>query len=107
MRVGPGRTGHDEPADGSLAQPSALRRAWTAVAAFAAIRVLGLLVLAIWSRVNDSDAHELLSARWDSLWYVRVAESGYDFTLTAPDGRVLSDMAFFPLLPGWSRPSPR
>ncbi|WP_438293623.1 hypothetical protein [Streptomyces sp. HUAS TT7] len=99
MRVGPGRTGHDEPADGSLTEAPALRRAWTAVAAFAAVRALGLLVLAIWSRVNESDAHELLSARWDSLWYVRVAESGYDFTLTAPDGRVLSDMAFFPLLP--------
>jgi hypothetical protein len=99
MRVGPGRTGHDEPADGSPAQVPALRRAWTAVAAFAAVRALGLLVLAVWSRVNGSDAHELLSARWDSLWYVRVAESGYDFTLTAPDGRVLSDMAFFPLLP--------
>ncbi|GGU25467.1 glycosyltransferase family 39 protein [Streptomyces violascens] len=99
MRVGPGRTGHDEPADGSLAQAPALRRAWAAVAAFAAVRALGLVVLALWSRANDTDAHELLSARWDSLWYVRVAESGYDFTLTAPDGRVLSDMAFFPLLP--------
>ncbi|NED82068.1 hypothetical protein G3I76_18465, partial [Streptomyces sp. SID11233] len=34
-----------------------------------------------------------------SLWYVRVVEHGYGFTLTAPDGRVLSDRAFFPLLP--------
>ncbi|MGW2812827.1 hypothetical protein [Streptomyces sp. NPDC001415] len=99
MRVGPGRTGHDEPAVGSPAGAPPLRRAWTAVAAFAAVRALGLLVLALWSRAGGSDAHALLSARWDSLWYVRVAESGYDFTLTAPDGRVLSDMAFFPLLP--------
>ncbi|MFE0681767.1 glycosyltransferase family 39 protein [Streptomyces sp. NPDC058961] len=99
MRVGPGRTGHDDPATGSLSAASAPRRAWSAVAVFAAIRALGLLVLALWSRLAGSDAHDLLSARWDSIWYVRVAESGYDFTLTAPDGRVLSDQAFFPLLP--------
>ncbi|MGW3627756.1 glycosyltransferase family 39 protein [Streptomyces sp. NPDC000880] len=30
---------------------------------------------------------------------MRAAEYGYDFTLRAPDGRVLSNMAFFPLLP--------
>ncbi|MEU8962477.1 glycosyltransferase family 39 protein [Streptomyces sp. NPDC048491] len=82
-----------------MSAASAPRRAWSAVAVFAAIRALGLLVLALWSRLAGSDAHDLLSARWDSIWYVRVAESGYDFTLTAPDGRVLSDQAFFPLLP--------
>lgn len=32
-----------------------------------------------------------------------MVEHGYDFTLTAPDGRVLSDMAFFPLLPWLER----
>ncbi|MGW8728298.1 hypothetical protein ACWGNF_19975 [Streptomyces sp. NPDC055808] len=99
MRVGPGRTGHDEPATGAPSAAPATRRAWSAVAVFAAVRALGLLVLALWSHLAGSDAHALLSARWDSLWYVRVAESGYDFTLAAPDGRVLSDMAFFPLLP--------
>ncbi|MFI6682655.1 hypothetical protein [Streptomyces sp. NPDC050485] len=103
MRVGSGRTGRREPAGGPPAAAPALRRAWTAVAAFAAVRALGLLVLALWSRIAGSDAHTLLSARWDSLWYVRVAESGYDFTLTAPDGRVLSDLAFFPLLPWLER----
>ncbi|MEU9096340.1 glycosyltransferase family 39 protein [Streptomyces sp. NPDC048361] len=103
MRVGPGLTGHDTPVGGPEAQAPALRRAWTAVAAFAAVRALGVLILAVWPRANGDDAHELLSARWDSLWYVRVAESGYDFTLTAPDGRVLSDQAFFPLLPWLER----
>ncbi|WUH55202.1 glycosyltransferase family 39 protein [Streptomyces sp. NBC_00442] len=85
------------------ASSPALRRAWTAVAAFAAVRALGLLVLGLWSRANGADAHALLSRRWDSLWYARVAGSGYDFTLTAPDGRVLSDQAFFPLLPWLER----
>ncbi|WP_443058429.1 hypothetical protein [Streptomyces sp. NBC_00442] len=102
MHVGPGRTGHDSPVDPEASSP-ALRRAWTAVAAFAAVRALGLLVLGLWSRANGADAHALLSRRWDSLWYARVAGSGYDFTLTAPDGRVLSDQAFFPLLPWLER----
>ncbi|MFG3285739.1 glycosyltransferase family 39 protein [Streptomyces sp. NPDC048111] len=110
MRVRDGRTGHDGPVTRTsppapLPGPtrSPLRGVWTAVGAFAAIRALGLLVLALWSRAAGTDAHALLSARWDSLWYARVVESGYDFTLTAPDGRVLSDLAFFPLLPWLER----
>ncbi|MFI1017589.1 glycosyltransferase family 39 protein [Streptomyces sp. NPDC020965] len=66
---------------------------------FAGIRALCLAVLFLWSWRADRSAWVLLSERWDSLWYARVVEHGYDFTLTAPDGRVLSDMAFFPLLP--------
>ncbi|MCX5382180.1 glycosyltransferase family 39 protein [Streptomyces sp. NBC_00083] len=103
MHVGSVLTGHDTPVNAPEASAPVLRRAWTAVAAFAAVRALGVLVLAVWPRANGAGAHELLSARWDSLWYVRVAESGYDFTLTAPDGRVLSDQAFFPLLPWLER----
>ncbi|WP_431035632.1 glycosyltransferase family 39 protein [Streptomyces sp. P6-2-1] len=66
---------------------------------FAGVRVLCLVTLAVWAGVEGRSAHEVLAERWDSLWYVRVVEHGYDFTLTAPDGRVLSDRAFFPLLP--------
>ncbi|MGW5678600.1 mannosyltransferase family protein [Streptomyces sp. NPDC003860] len=76
-----------------------LRAAAPALLTYAAIRALGLLVLAGWAHLADRSARQLLSQRWDSLWYVRVVEHGYDFTLTAPDGRVLSNMAFFPLLP--------
>ncbi|MEU6440313.1 glycosyltransferase family 39 protein [Streptomyces sp. NPDC047046] len=66
---------------------------------FAAVRVLCLVTLAVWAGAEGRSAHKVLAERWDSLWYVRVVEHGYDFTLTAPDGRVLSDRAFFPLLP--------
>ncbi|MCA1224108.1 glycosyltransferase family 39 protein [Streptomyces sp. 8L] len=69
------------------------------VLCYAGVRGLGVLVLAIWSAADGKSAHTLLSARWDSLWYVRVVEHGYGYTLAAPDGRTLSDMAFFPLLP--------
>ncbi|GLF99292.1 glycosyltransferase family 39 protein [Streptomyces yaizuensis] len=78
---------------------SAVRHARAALLLYAGIRALGLAALFLWAHLADRDALVLLSGRWDSLWYVRVVEHGYDFTLTAPDGRVLSDLAFFPLLP--------
>ncbi|MCF3963108.1 glycosyltransferase family 39 protein [Streptomyces fuscigenes] len=87
------------PAGGPAPAPPSARHLATAVLCFAAVRALGLVVLALWSAARGRSAHALLSQRWDSLWYVRVVEQGYDFTLTAPGGRTLSDMAFFPLLP--------
>ncbi|MGY3684375.1 hypothetical protein ACVWXU_007998 [Streptomyces sp. TE33382] len=76
-----------------------LDSAASAVILFAATKILGLVVLIIWSASRGKSAHTLLSGRWDSLWYTRIAESGYAFSLQAPDGRNLSSMAFFPLLP--------
>lgn len=84
---------------GAEREPGLLRRAAPAVCAFAAIRLLGLVTLAVWSHADGKKAHVLLSARWDSLWYVRVVQEGYGFTLVAPDGRRLSDLAFFPFFP--------
>lgn len=76
-----------------------LRRVAPSIAGFVAIRLLGLIALAVWAGARGKSAHTLLSARWDSLWYVRVIERGYDFKLRTADGRTLSDMAFFPLFP--------
>ncbi len=70
---------------------------------FAAIRLLGLVALAVWSDARGTSARVLLSARWDSLWYVRVIKEGYGYVLVAPDGRHLSDLAFFPLFPWLER----
>ncbi|GGZ63245.1 membrane protein [Streptomyces inusitatus] len=81
----------------------ALRRARPALLLYIGVRALCLAVLFLWSSLAGRDARVLLAERWDSLWYVRVVEHGYDFTLTAPDGRVLSNMAFFPLLPWLER----
>ncbi|WP_299529423.1 glycosyltransferase family 39 protein [uncultured Streptomyces sp.] len=72
--------------------------AW-AVILYAAVRATSLAALALWCRSTGKSPRVLLSERWDSLWYVRVAAHGYDFTLTAPDGRSLPSTAFFPLLP--------
>ncbi|GAA1137695.1 MULTISPECIES: hypothetical protein [Streptomyces violaceusniger group] len=81
----------------------ALRRAAPALLAYAGTRLLGLVVLAIWGAFADKSPHQLLSARWDSLWYTRIAEEGYGYTLHLPDGAIHSNLAFFPLLPGLER----
>ncbi|MFD7703808.1 glycosyltransferase family 39 protein [Streptomyces caelestis] len=85
------------------ARPGALRRAAPALLGYAAVRALGLVVLALWSGARGKDAYTLLTARWDSLWYARVAESGYGHEVRLPGGDVHSDLAFFPLLPWLER----
>lgn len=88
---------------GGPAVRAALRRAAPALAAFAAIRLLGLSVLVVWSAANGKNWHTLLTARWDSLWYTRVAEQGYGYAVALPNGDVHSNLAFFPLLPWLER----
>ncbi|WP_178855042.1 mannosyltransferase family protein, partial [Streptomyces acidiscabies] len=83
--------------------PPTLRRAAPALLGYAAVRALGLVVLAIWSAARDKSAYTLLTARWDSLWYVRVAEQGYGYEVRLPNGDVHSNLAFFPLLPWLER----
>jgi dolichyl-phosphate-mannose-protein mannosyltransferase len=67
------------------------------------VRALGLVTLAVWSAARDKSPHQLLSARWDSLWYTRVAELGYGYEVRLPNGDVHSNLAFFPLLPWLER----
>jgi hypothetical protein len=67
------------------------------------VRALGLIALALWSAANGKSAHTLLTARWDSLWYARVADLGYGYEVRLPNGDVHSNLAFFPLLPWLER----
>ncbi|MFD8380274.1 mannosyltransferase family protein [Streptomyces sp. NPDC059679] len=85
------------------AVPTTLRRAAPALLAYTGTRLLGVLVLAIWSSATGKSWHTLLSGRWDAVWYSRIAEEGYGYTLRLPDGSVHSDLAFFPLLPWLER----
>ncbi|WP_316754722.1 mannosyltransferase family protein [Streptomyces herbicida] len=80
-----------------------LHRAAPALLGYAAVRALGLVVLAVWSAARAKSAHTLLTARWDSLWYTRVAELGYGYEVRLPNGDVHSNLAFFPLLPWLER----
>ncbi|MFD4603223.1 mannosyltransferase family protein [Streptomyces sp. NPDC058464] len=81
----------------------ALRRAAPALLGYVAVRALGLVVLAGWSAARGKSAYTLLTARWDSLWYTRVAELGYGYEVRLPNGDVHSNLAFFPLLPWLER----
>ncbi|MEU0949152.1 glycosyltransferase family 39 protein [Streptomyces canus] len=81
----------------------ALRRAAPALLGYAAVRALGLLTLTLWSAARDKSAYTLLTARWDALWYTRVAELGYGYEVRLPNGDVHSNLAFFPLLPWLER----
>nr|WP_206327248.1 mannosyltransferase family protein [Streptomyces sp. S3(2020)] len=80
-----------------------MRRAAPALLGYAAVRALGLLALILWSAARDKSAYTLLTARWDSLWYTRVAELGYGYEVRLPNGDVHSNLAFFPLLPWLER----
>ncbi|KOV98095.1 membrane protein [Streptomyces sp. NRRL B-1140] len=80
-----------------------MRRAAPALAGYAAVRALGLVALFLWSGARDKSAYTLLTARWDALWYVRVAELGYGYEVRLANGDVHSNLAFFPLLPWLER----
>lgn len=67
------------------------------------MRALVVFTLLIWAAVSDRDAHQLLSARWDSVWYSRIAENGYGYTAQLDGGVTHPDLAFFPLLPWLER----
>ncbi|WP_308013723.1 hypothetical protein [Streptantibioticus parmotrematis] len=81
----------------------AVRRALPAVACVLAVRLLGVATLALFGAFGGQAPQRLLAGRWDSLWYARVAAYGYGYRLRLGDGRVLSDLSFFPLLPWLER----
>ncbi|MET9843665.1 glycosyltransferase family 39 protein [Streptomyces ossamyceticus] len=83
--------------------PPLLRRAAPALLGYAAVRTLGVVALTLWSAARDKSALTLLSARWDALWYTRVAELGYGYEVRLPNGDIHSNLAFFPLLPWLER----
>ncbi|MFJ5873453.1 hypothetical protein ACIQD1_01850 [Streptomyces sp. NPDC093088] len=84
-----------------LARPT--RPLLLALGGYAATRVIGLVVLAVAAAATGEDGLHRLKGRWDSVWYVRIAEHGYGYEAVLPDGDVHSDLAFFPLLPALER----
>lgn len=75
----------------------ALRRAWPALAGYAAVRGLGLLVFTVWAHREHRGVRHLLMESWDCDWYLRIASDGYAHELgTRIDG---NNLAFFPLYP--------
>ncbi|KMS79606.1 membrane protein [Streptomyces leeuwenhoekii] len=77
--------------------PHALRRAAPALAAYAAVRLTGLLVLALWAHRQRRELWPILAAQWDADWYLGITEHGYADELgTAYNA---NNLAFFPLYP--------
>ncbi|MGW6027284.1 hypothetical protein [Streptomyces sp. NPDC055099] len=73
----------------------ALRRATPALLAYAAVRLFGALVFALWARGEGRDVWHLLAESWDCDWYLKIADEGYAETLgTRIDA---NNLAFFPL----------
>ncbi|AWK11179.1 hypothetical protein DDQ41_22205 [Streptomyces spongiicola] len=87
----------------SAPPPPGISRAAPALLGYAAVRALGTAILLVAAAAQGKDALHRLNGRWDSVWYVRIAENGYGYDVTLPDGGVHSDLAFFPLLPALER----
>ena len=79
-----------------------LRRVGPTLAAFVAVRITVLSVFVATAKAQDRDPLRILG-NWDGQWYRRIAEDGYGYLRTRPDGRVYEDYAFFPLLPTLER----
>lgn len=73
-----------------------------ALLAHGTIRVFGLIILVVFGKIYRTSAYEHL-IHWDSGWYRDIATHGYGSTRVVPDGRSLSDYAFFPLYPALER----
>lgn len=74
-----------------------------ALALYALLRLSGLIILAIFAHRAGADFWSLLDSRFDSLWYVQIAEDGYDTGMVGhhPDlHSTLPNLPFFPLYPG-------
>ncbi|MFE7775343.1 hypothetical protein ACFU5O_15865 [Streptomyces sp. NPDC057445] len=82
---------------------TALHRAAPALGLFAAARLTGMALMALWAWHIGRSPRALLATSWDSAWYARIAAHGYGRTLYWPDGVVQSDLAFFPVYPGLVR----
>ncbi|MEU6821618.1 glycosyltransferase family 39 protein [Streptomyces atriruber] len=74
-----------------------MRHAAPALAAYTAVRALGLLVFTVWAHRDRRGVRHLLMESWDCDWYLKIAQNGYAHELgTRIDG---NNLAFFPLYP--------
>ncbi|MFF9863903.1 glycosyltransferase family 39 protein [Streptomyces sp. NPDC013953] len=76
----------------------AARRAWPALALYALVRTVGVLVIL---PHTDRTVLQMLASRFDTTWYMLIAEEGYP--ATCPVQGELCRYAFFPLYPGMIR----
>ncbi|MEU9150939.1 hypothetical protein AB0D59_10405 [Streptomyces sp. NPDC048417] len=75
----------------------ALRRAAPALAAYLAVRLTGLVFLAVWAHRRHHGVWPMLATQWDSRWYLGIADHGYTHSLGIAYDH--NNLAFFPLYP--------
>lgn len=87
------------------AMVTAARLAAPAILGYVAARVFGLLVLWWWATREHADVWRLLGQRFDAIWYVGIAQHGYDAAIPlGPNGLPkTTNLAFFPLYPALMR----
>ncbi|WUV39076.1 hypothetical protein OG318_21900 [Streptomyces sp. NBC_01483] len=74
-----------------------LRLAAPALLAYAAVRLVGLLLLNQWAHHQHHGVWPILATQWDADWYLGIADHGYTHHLgTRYDA---NNLAFFPLYP--------
>ncbi|WP_243422693.1 glycosyltransferase family 39 protein [Micromonospora globispora] len=86
-------------------RPTFWRRfpAASAVALYVLLRLSGLIILAVFAHRAGADFWSLLHSKFDAIWYVHIAEDGYDSGLVNdhPEAHsTLPNLPFFPLYPG-------
>ncbi|WP_435837743.1 hypothetical protein [Streptomyces chrestomyceticus] len=96
--AGPGSRGPAPHGPAARAAGGLLRRAGPALLGYAAVRLLGTLVLMKWAHLQHRGLWPLLADRWDSGWYLGIADHGYSFAFDE-NGPDESNLAFFPLYP--------
>ncbi|MFI6330249.1 hypothetical protein ACIBBG_18355 [Micromonospora chersina] len=101
----------DEPAaTAEPATPDKATPAWRrihpvalALGLYVLLRAVGLAILWAYAHRRGIDFWPLLHSRYDSLWYERIADEGYDHGLVnhLPNGKPrIPNLPFFPLYPG-------
>jgi hypothetical protein len=71
---------------------------------FAAIRLAGIVAIALANHLTGHPMLKGLAHSWDSRWYLHIAEHGYGTDVhVLATGAVQRDYAFFPLYPGLVR----
>ncbi|MDT0542032.1 glycosyltransferase family 39 protein [Streptomyces lonegramiae] len=89
---------------------AAAREAAPALLGFAAVRTLGVAILAYWGHRLGHPAAQRMATLWDAQRYIDIAVAGYDHGLPAAGGLTgaptdndYSNLAFFPLYPALIR----
>ncbi|MFG2722574.1 hypothetical protein ACGFW5_30405 [Streptomyces sp. NPDC048416] len=81
------------------------RRAQKALLLHCGLRLVGIAMVRTWGHRKGLGLHEILATRWDSVYYLNIAEHGYSGAMVpaCQEGGPTCKLAFFPLYPALIR----